>query len=219
MTAPHALSAVLAALMAVQCALGLLLPAEYRDPEWMKAAWFGNDCVTLVVAVPLMVVASTLARRGSIRGLLLWFGVLGYSVYDYAYYLFGSALNAFFPLYVASFVASVVTMILALSCTDVAVVTAGFQRKAPIRILSGYLIFVGLALACVWLAMWSAYVFAGKPTPVEPEAFKLVAGLDLSLMVTTFIAGGRLLWRGAAWVMSSRQSGAFKVHSTCLYCR
>ena len=199
MTSPHALTASLAALMVVQCALGLLLPGQYRDPEWIKAAWFGNDCVTLVVAVPLVVVASWLARRGSIRGLLLWFGLLGYCVYNYAYYLFGAALNAFFAIYVASFVASVITLILALSRTDVTVLAAGFQRKAPIRILSGYLIFVGLVLACVWLTMWGAYAFAGKPTPVEPEAFKLVAALDLSLIVTTFVAGGSLLWRRAAW--------------------
>ena len=199
MMAPHALTAALAALMVAQCALGLLLPWQYRDPEWIKAAWFGNDCVTLVVAVPLVVVASELARRGSIRALLLWFGVLGYCVYNYAFYLFGATLNTFFAIYVASFVTSVITLILALSRTDVAVVAAGFQRKVPMRILSGYLMFIGLGLACIWLTMWSAYAFAGKPTPVEPEAFKLVAALDLSLMVTTFIAGGSLLWRGAAW--------------------
>jgi hypothetical protein len=49
------------------------------------------------------------------------------------------------------------------------------------------------------MAMWAAYIFAGRPTPVEPEAFKLVAALDLSLMVPALMMGGVLLWRHMPW--------------------
>ena len=37
--------------MAVQAALGLAYPAQYVDADWIKLTWFGNDSVTLVVAV------------------------------------------------------------------------------------------------------------------------------------------------------------------------
>jgi hypothetical protein len=47
--------------------------------------------------------------------------------------------------------------------------------------------------------MWGAYAFASRPTPVEPEAFKLVAALDLSLIVPALIVGGALLWRRRPW--------------------
>jgi len=47
--------------------------------------------------------------------------------------------------------------------------------------------------------MWGAYAFAGRPTPIEPEAFKIVAALDLSLMVPTLAVGGVLLWRRQPW--------------------
>ena len=56
MRTPYLLTAALAALMAVQSALGVLFQGQYRDPEWIRAAWFGNDWVTLVVAVPLLLV-------------------------------------------------------------------------------------------------------------------------------------------------------------------
>jgi hypothetical protein len=49
------------------------------------------------------------------------------------------------------------------------------------------------------MAMWGAYAFAGRPTPVEPEAFKLVAALDLSLMMPALIVGGVLIWRRNPW--------------------
>jgi hypothetical protein len=47
--------------------------------------------------------------------------------------------------------------------------------------------------------MWAAHIFAGQPTPIEPEAFKLVASLDITIMVTALALGGILLWRGIAW--------------------
>ena len=47
--------------------------------------------------------------------------------------------------------------------------------------------------------MWAAYAFAGRPTPVEPEAFKLVAALDTILMVPALTIGGALLLRRDAW--------------------
>jgi hypothetical protein len=64
---------------------------EHRAADWTRAAWFGNDRVTLVVALPLLMSAMTVAVRGSVRGLLLWFGVLAYAVYSYLYDLLGVA--------------------------------------------------------------------------------------------------------------------------------
>jgi hypothetical protein len=83
---PYILSAALAALMVVQSGLGLLFQGQYRDVEWIKATWFGNDWVTLLFAVPLLVVALLIARGGSVPSLLLWLGLIGYGVYNYAYY-------------------------------------------------------------------------------------------------------------------------------------
>ena len=115
----YLLTMVLVSLMGVQAVLGLLFQAQYRDADWITATWFGNDWFTLVVAVPMFAVALMSAGRGSIRGLLLWVGMLGYGVYNYAYYLFGAALNAFFPLYVLICVLSSVTLILVLSRMEV----------------------------------------------------------------------------------------------------
>ena len=68
MRAPYILAAALAALMVVQSVLGLPFQEQYRDAGWIKATWFGNDWVTLAVAVPLLVVALLVARQGSRAG-------------------------------------------------------------------------------------------------------------------------------------------------------
>jgi hypothetical protein len=76
MKAPYTLTTALAALMVFQSVLGLVFQEQYRDVEWIKATWFGNDWVTLVVAVPLLVIALLMARRGSVRALFSWLGLV-----------------------------------------------------------------------------------------------------------------------------------------------
>ena len=140
-----------------------------------------------------------MAKSGSPRGLLLWLGVTGYAAYNYAFYLFGAALNTFFPLYVASVILAAVTLIIALPQVDAGKIASRFTPRVPAGVLGGYFVFVGIGLSAVWLGMWVGYVFFGRPTPVEPEAFQLVAALDLSVMVPLLVSGGTLLWRKHAW--------------------
>ena len=137
--------------------------------------------------------------QGSERGLLLVLGLAGYAVYNYAFYLFGAALNIFFPVYVVIFLLDISTLGLLLSHLDVTAVAAAFRHETPVRLIGGYLVFVAVGLAIVWLGMWGAYAFAGRPTPIDPEAFKVVAALDLSFMVPTLTVGGVLLWKRRAW--------------------
>ena len=193
------LSIALAALMAAQAILGLLASGAYRDVAWIKATWFGNDLVTLLVAVPLLLGAMWFASRGSTRARLLWLGVFGYAVYNYTYYVLGAALNVFFALYILTFVASIASLILGLVRTDATSVAAAFSGRTAPRIVGGYFVFFAAALSVVWLGQWAAYVFAGRPTPLETEAFHLVAALDMTLMVPVLMTGGMLLWRHRPW--------------------
>lgn len=185
--------------MAVQAILGLLFPGAYYDADWIRAAWYGNDWVTLLLAVPMLSAGLWLASRGSMRGLLLWLGMLWYGVYNYAFYMLGVAINIFFPLYVVGVILSAISLILALLRIDVERVAASFGSGTPVRIIGGYLVFVAVGLTAVWLGMWAAFVFAGRGLPPAPDPFRLVASLDLTLMVPALSIGGVLLWRRNAW--------------------
>jgi hypothetical protein len=94
---------------------------------------------------------------------------------------------------------SVATLILALSRIEVARVAERFRPRAPVRLVGGYLVFVASGLSLIWMATWAAYVLAGRPTPLEPEAFKLVAALDTASLAPALALGGVLLWRRNAW--------------------
>jgi hypothetical protein len=189
----------LIALMTLQALLGLAWPTAYRDPDWIKATWLGNDWITLLVAAPMMWGSRRAARTGSVRGELVWLGTVGYAVYNYAFYLFGAALNVFLLLYVITLGMAIVTLASGLGRIDPIAVAASFDPTPRLRLVGGYLIFVAGGLSVVWIGMWAAYVFAGKPTPVEPDAFKTVAALDLLWLVPSLATGGALLWNGRPW--------------------
>ncbi len=197
-TVPRKLTLTLAALMTAQSLPGVIAPELYRDVDWIKAAWYGNDWLTLVVAVPLLLISSAGARR-SPRAFLLWAGAVWYAVYNYAFYLLGAALNAFFLIYVVCVVLAALLLILTLPRLDAAAMTMSARPAVPLPVIAGAFIIIGVGLAVVWTAMWAAHVFAGRPTPVDPEVFRLVAALDLSMMVPALVAGGVLLWRRQAW--------------------
>jgi len=112
--AAYRLSAVIAVLMLAASAAGLWIDRLYQDPTSVSAMLRGGDLVTLVVAAPALVAALLLAIRGSQRAKLVWVGMLVYSVYNYAVYVFGAAFNDLFLLHVALFSLSIFALVLAL---------------------------------------------------------------------------------------------------------
>ena len=188
-----------AALMALASGIGLLVPTVYRDVAWIEAAWAGNDLVTLLVVVPAMVIGLLLWKRGSRLGELLVYSVFAYSIYGYAYYLFGAALNVLLPLYVSLVVVPLIGLAVALRRLDAEAVAGDFAERTPVRLVAGYMVFTGVGLGIAWLAQWAAYVFGGTEPSVGAEPFKLVASLDLTLIVPFMVLGGVLLWRRRAW--------------------
>ena len=195
----YRLSWLMLCIMILQSVLGLVFHDYYRDVEWIMLTWYGNDAVTLMLGVPLLGWGLILSMRERNRGHLIWLGLLGYNIYNYAFYLFGAALNVFFPLYLIMMILSIVILVLLLSNDFASRIAKQFNLRTPVRLIGGYLIFVGVGLTSVWLGIWAAYVFKNIPTPVEPEAFKLVAALDITLMVPALIFGGLLLWRKSIW--------------------
>jgi hypothetical protein len=193
------LSAAVALLMAAQASIGLTVPSLYRDTGWVTAAWYGNDLVTLGVVVPVLAWALWAAARGSPRAELVWYAMLGYATYNYAYYLFGAALNVMFPVYAVLFVLPLIALVLALGSLDAVAVAERFASGTPRGMIAGYMLLTAIGLTTAWLAQWAAYVAAGTVPSIGVDAFQLVAAMDLTFMVPWFAIGAVLLWRRAPW--------------------
>jgi hypothetical protein len=200
--APYVLSALIAVFATIAAAGGLSIHGLYRDNIWIVSAWRGNDLVTLLVAVPLLVGALLSSRRGSVRAQLVWLGMLAYMLYGYAFYLFGAAFNRFFLVYVALFALSVWGLIVTVPRVDVVRIGGSFSRRTPARLIAAYMLLTGLGLGTAWIAMSLGFVVTGKvPAPVvaSDHPTGIVFALDLSLLVPGFILGGVWLWRRRPW--------------------
>lgn len=196
------LSGLIAVLMLVQAGAGLAWPGLYRDNLFVATASRGNDLVTLVVALPLLLLALVLARRGSARAHLVWLGMLDYALYNYAFYLFGTAFNRLFLLYVALFALSLYTLLIALANVDVAAIRPAFPESLPNRWISGYMLFVALGLSSVYLAQSVGFIVTGDLPPIvvlSGHPTNIVFALDLSLVVPVLALGAWLLWRRHPW--------------------
>jgi hypothetical protein len=200
-TIAYALSAIIAVLTVAACAAGLFTGLYQDTNSFYLAAWLNNDVVTLLFAVPTLIVSLILARRGSARAQLVWLGALQYVLYNYAFYVIGAALNVFFLVYVLLFVLAGWALIGALMQIDVGSVVGKFRAQTPTRWISGFVFGLGLVLMTLWGAQALAFIFTDYVPALGGETigFKVTATLDLSLVVSLALPGAVWLWRRNPW--------------------
>ncbi|WP_422487168.1 hypothetical protein [Gudongella sp. DL1XJH-153] len=185
------------ALLAIVASLGgLLVENLYRDSEAIRAVWFVNDLITLFLAVPILVGSIYFSLKGSLRASLVWVGSIWYMLYNYVFYLYGAAFNAFFLLYVLLFVLSAFSLIITLAQIDPKKYVHQLLDHAPIRAVSRFLFFFAAALGIPWVMLVLGFIQSGEAPPFE---MTIVFATDLSFLVSVLIFSGILLKKGNVW--------------------
>jgi hypothetical protein len=197
--AAYLLSAVIAGLMVLASAAGLLVRDLYPDGEWAREAFGGGDVVTLVLVAPVLIVSLILSARGSTRANTVWIGMLGYTVYNYAYYVFGARFNDVFLLHIALFSTSIIALACTIASLEVPALGPRIGSLRAARWVGSFLVLVGIAQGALWAFLVVRFAVTGRllnDIPVEGQ--HVVFALDLSLMVPTLIIAGILLYRKTA---------------------
>lgn len=192
-------SGVIAALMVVASAVGLFVDELYRDGQWAREALRGGDLTTIVVAAPVLLGSMLVARRGSRAAQAVWLGALTYSVYNYAYYVFGSAFNDIFVLHIALFSLSIAALVLMVANIDIDAIASRFRGVKGARLIGGFLATVGVVLGGLWLFLAIRFAVTGELMADLPaDGIHLVFAIDTSLLVPALVLAGVLLWRRTA---------------------
>ncbi len=152
----------------------------------------GQDYITLFAAVPMLILALVLARRGSLRGRFLLAGVLMYFFVTYLFYLVMGMYNYLFLVYV--FLAGTTFFALALTVLgmDRAGLASRFKDKTPVRLCGAFLLFNTAAIALLWLSVVVPPLLDGSIYPLQLQHYTtlIVQGLDLGLLLPlSFVAG------------------------------
>lgn len=197
----YVLSAIVATASVIASVAGLSIKDLYQGDTWATAALRGGDLVTLVVAVPTLVVAMVLASRGSSRARLVWVGALAYAVYNFAFYVFGAAFNDLFLVHVVAFSSSILALIVTVSGVDASAISRGYGARAPVRAVAALLVLVGVVFATLWSVFSIRYAITGRLSlgAATLEGMQTVFAIDLSLMVPGMALAGVLLWRRRPW--------------------
>jgi hypothetical protein len=171
---------------------------EYDIPI-IAVGYRAADAVTLVLALPLLLISSVLYRRGQLRGGLLLTGVLAYFLYTYGSMAFGAAYNPLFLVYVVLFSASLFAFVLSLMSFDVPGLPTHFAAGLPRRSIGIFLIVSGGILALVWLALSLVPALLGGTVPQEVASYTtfITGVVDIGIVAPSLVVSGALLLRHA----------------------
>lgn len=197
------LSVVVVVSAAVASATTLVWRGSFPDPSpateanGVLAEARGWSAATLFVAIPLAVLSLRAARRGSLRGRLIWLGALAYFVYTYVELAVSPPFTALYLLYVTAFACAIPALVIGVASVDIVELPDAFGDRVPRRTVGIFSLLVASLLAIAWLKGIATLTFTGTfGWPVGEDAVgHVVHALDLGLQVPLGIAAGVLLLR------------------------
>jgi hypothetical protein len=172
----------------------------YRyDTVFKGAANRGSDLVTVVLAVPLLLVAARIYSRGRLQGALLLSGALAWPLYLYASMATGTAYNELFLVYVVLFGASLFAFVLIVLSIDTEVLARRMERAGPRRRLAALMLAGGIVTAVVWLGPLITAMANREPPDLLGHSTTMVTdALDLGVITPATLVAAFLLHRGRA---------------------
>ena len=164
------------------------------NAQRVVAEGVGWDVVTLLVAVPALLLAASLVARGSFRGRLLAVGLLGYFLYQYLEYSVTWAFGSLFLLFVAIYGTSLLGILWLGASLIGDDSDPGLAERFPRRGWAILALTMSGLLALMWLAR-IGQVMGGSTALLEGETTLTVQALDLGLVVPLSVLSGVLVLR------------------------
>ncbi len=121
------------------------------NPQRVVAEGVGWDWVTLLFAVPVLLLSLPGVARGSLRARLLAIGILGYFFYQYLMYAVFWAFGPLLPLFIALYALSAFAIVRIVATIDVAALPERIGERFPRK---GMMIF-SACVAVLLTAMWT----------------------------------------------------------------
>lgn len=186
----------------VSSMLGLFRDGHYAEPADELLRIYAQDAVLLAIGVPILAVGLLWARRGSVRGRIVWLGALAYMAYMWTHYAFVISYNDFFLGYVALFGLSVFTLVSGVVTTDAIRIYEAAHDEVSTAIYGGFLAIAAVALAFMWLFEIVPALIAGALPPaivqLGPEAAHTYV-FDLAILVPSLAVAAVWIRRERPW--------------------
>lgn len=165
-----------------------------NDSVSIASQGIAQDAVSLLVGIPLLLLSLRVARKGSLKGLLMLTGTIGYFLYSYISYSFLSMYNQLFLIYVALMSLCLFAFVLCIMSINAEGLKNSFHKKLPVGFIGGFQIFVAFMLTMLWLGkIIPALLNGGVPAGLEHYTTLVIQAMDLGIIIPAAILAGVLL--------------------------
>jgi hypothetical protein len=194
-------SIFIAILAGIATLSGLFWKGLYKhDTASMAAQAMGQDLITLLIGVPILLGSLYLIQKNSLRGDLIWMGTIFYFLYSYASMAFLASYNQMFLVYVALFSLSMYTFVYGLLSLNVKTIKKSVSPGKTSKIAGIFLIFSGAVVALMWIKMITDSLLTGiAPSALENYTTLVVQALDIGVVFPATLIGGLLILKGKEW--------------------
>lgn len=180
----------IALLAGISCLMAVIDNDIYRDGAWAKAQWLGQDTITLLVAVPALLLAQYRADKSTAWQIILA-GILFYFVYTYAFFMFAAKFTFLFFFQLPVFSLSIFALISLLYHIWVSPFNFRLGHRGWQFAIMGYMSGISAMVAGLWLRDMIGFLYWEGFALDSPdgEPLTIVYALDLSLVIPLMAAG------------------------------
>ena len=193
------ISAIIAILMVVVSAGGIINRAEVYPTEELLRTFAANDVVNLFIGVPILLGSMWLAWRGKWFGLLCWPGALFFAFYNYLAYIFALPFDWRFPIHLVLTVLGGYTLAGLMATMDGDAIKQKLEGRVHEKLAGGVLAGFGILFLLRSLGVMGVALYSGNPLANADLAVNIA---DISISPALAI-GGLLLWRRKAFGYSA----------------
>ena len=176
----------------------------HYDTVFVGAGNRGTDAVTLVIAIPLLMLCLRETRRASLRWTLMVSGAVAWFLYVYLTMAVGSAFNPLFLVYVVIFSAALWMLGLVIRNVDV-VRLAGQVDRLPRTGPAVLMLVSGVATAMIWLVpILGAQLAGDAPARLDSYTTVVTTAIDAAVITPAAVVAGILILRrsGVGYLMA-----------------
>ena len=162
---------------------------DYWSPVEYVQESIAQDLITLVLGIPLLIIAIFAVSRKRYSGIPLWIGVLAYELYVYLIYSFGGVYNYLFPAYIAVSSLSLYIIIGLFKNINLCSFSDSIKKNLTRLLIAVFFVFIVIVFGVIWLSQIIESIISKQ----IPQGH-LIFVIDLMIVLPAFgIAAVKLL--------------------------
>lgn len=198
-TSPLYFSIPISLLVIASGIYGIFFKSAYsQETTSMAVQGVAQDLTNIIMAVPSLLAAAFLIRKGSKRATFIWLGAAFYIFYTFVVYCFAVHFNSFFLVYCAVLGLTFYSIISLLLSVNLSVVKNWFAEDKSNNVSAYFLITISVLFFLIWMKAIIPALASGEP-PHELKEDGLLTNpvhiLDLSFFLPGIFISGILLKR------------------------